>query len=230
MCITTLKLFDTLLYKCNEHILHNLVMRNVLGRSYAIEATQHTPSAEQDSSGINTTDSSQSNHDAKALCSNLHQNHKESGYSETSTSSLSASSPSSNSSPAKSDSSCTLELNLADSNVDVISMSNTQICDGNVDQGSGDATGNVSSGDAVGNVGQSSSDSVGSGDGTHEITDNMGQSKASEDGPSMEKENETTKEATVMVEEDLMMNGELESERSLSPIASLPGQDKFTPY
>ena len=36
MCITTLKLFDTLLLKCDNEILHNLVLRNLQSRSYML--------------------------------------------------------------------------------------------------------------------------------------------------------------------------------------------------
>ncbi|XP_033757707.1 protein FAM160B1-like isoform X2 [Pecten maximus] len=34
LCLATLKLFDTLLQKEEEHIIHNLVLRNVIGRKY----------------------------------------------------------------------------------------------------------------------------------------------------------------------------------------------------
>lgn len=34
LSLVTLKLFDTLLQKDDEHIMHNLVLRNLLGRNY----------------------------------------------------------------------------------------------------------------------------------------------------------------------------------------------------
>ncbi|XP_056005597.1 FHF complex subunit HOOK interacting protein 2A-like isoform X2 [Ostrea edulis] len=40
LCLITLKLFDTLLQKNDEHIIHNLVLRNLLGRTYYRPSSQ----------------------------------------------------------------------------------------------------------------------------------------------------------------------------------------------
>lgn len=37
MSITSLKLFETLLLKPDEHVIHNLVLRNLLGRAYYLD-------------------------------------------------------------------------------------------------------------------------------------------------------------------------------------------------
>lgn len=41
LCIATLKLFDTLLQKEDSHIIHNLVLRNLLGRGYIQTSEPH---------------------------------------------------------------------------------------------------------------------------------------------------------------------------------------------
>ena len=51
MSITTLKLFETLLTKPNEQIINNLVLRNLLGRSYVtvetIDSGHHSPTPDE---------------------------------------------------------------------------------------------------------------------------------------------------------------------------------------
>ena len=64
MSITTLKLFETMLTKPNEHIMNNLVLRNLLGRGYvAIETADsghHSPTPEEQQQS-NHQDNSQNN-------------------------------------------------------------------------------------------------------------------------------------------------------------------------
>ena len=43
MCITTLRLFGTLLRKGDEQVLHSLVLRPLLSRSYVVQDTAHSP-------------------------------------------------------------------------------------------------------------------------------------------------------------------------------------------
>lgn len=52
VCLATLKLFDTLLQKEEEHIFHCLLLRNLLGRSYL----QESPPTEDNSPQIPTRD------------------------------------------------------------------------------------------------------------------------------------------------------------------------------
>ena len=42
MSITSLKLFETLLLKPDEHVVHNLVLRNMLGRGYLRDGSSAT--------------------------------------------------------------------------------------------------------------------------------------------------------------------------------------------
>ena len=68
MSITTLKLFETLLTKPNEQIINNLVLRNLLGRSYVtvetIDSGHHSPTPDEQGhhhDNHNNTDSLHSN-------------------------------------------------------------------------------------------------------------------------------------------------------------------------
>ena len=68
MSITTLKLFETLLTKPNEQIINNLVLRNLLGRSYVtmetIDSGHHSPTPNEQGhhhDNHNNTDSLHSN-------------------------------------------------------------------------------------------------------------------------------------------------------------------------
>ena len=68
MSITTLKLFETLLTKPNEQIINNLVLRNLLGRSYVtvetIDSGHHSPTPDEQGhhhDNHNKTDSLHSN-------------------------------------------------------------------------------------------------------------------------------------------------------------------------
>ncbi|XP_060076606.1 FHF complex subunit HOOK interacting protein 2A-like [Ylistrum balloti] len=56
LCLVTLKLFDTLLQKEEEHIIHNLVLRNVIGRKYYKE---EEPEVKEEESGGATENVSQ---------------------------------------------------------------------------------------------------------------------------------------------------------------------------
>ena len=66
VCLVTLRLFDTLLQKEEEHIFHNLVLRNLIGRAY------FQPSASSDNQKIHlkseSNASSQNEMDSKDLC------------------------------------------------------------------------------------------------------------------------------------------------------------------
>ncbi|KAK7473350.1 hypothetical protein BaRGS_00020683 [Batillaria attramentaria] len=59
VCLVTLRLFDTLLQKEEEHIFHNLVLRNLLGRDYfsppALQENQRNPSEEAEADPSNPT-------------------------------------------------------------------------------------------------------------------------------------------------------------------------------
>ena len=70
MSITTLKLFETLLTKPNEQIINNLVLRNLLGRSYVtmetIDSGHHSPTPDEQGhhhDNHNNTDSLHGNND-----------------------------------------------------------------------------------------------------------------------------------------------------------------------
>ena len=68
VCLVTLRLFDTLLQKEEEHIFHNLVLRNLLGRDY------FQPPASSDKQKIllksdsNPASQNETETDRKSLC------------------------------------------------------------------------------------------------------------------------------------------------------------------
>ncbi|KAJ8317420.1 hypothetical protein KUTeg_005324 [Tegillarca granosa] len=53
VCLVTLKLFDTLLLKEDEYILHNLVLRNLLGRGYYLNIEENCDQSEERTSQNN---------------------------------------------------------------------------------------------------------------------------------------------------------------------------------
>ncbi|XP_021378566.1 protein FAM160B1-like isoform X2 [Mizuhopecten yessoensis] len=55
LCLVTLKLFDTLLQKEEEHILHNLVLRNMIGRKYYKEEEPEVKEEESTGATENVT-------------------------------------------------------------------------------------------------------------------------------------------------------------------------------
>lgn len=59
LSITTLKLFETIIQKPNEHIMHNLVLRNLLGRGYALP--EDVPAESQAEDNADSTDSALAN-------------------------------------------------------------------------------------------------------------------------------------------------------------------------
>lgn len=74
LCLATLKLFDTLLQKDEEHVIHNLVLRNVIGRKYYKEEESELK-GEEPTEGVTavnqSADPSVSDTEAKPLLNGL---------------------------------------------------------------------------------------------------------------------------------------------------------------